>query len=821
MSRVTELRKSGQLEEAYRLAKRSLAERPNDIWAKRDFAWVAYDCMKRYLKEDSPFYRNMDAYVISLRQVRGLDLSGDESMFFENASLNVRAVVWDLANSGDTALPSLRKLLAEIVQWGPDTPLIVQGTIGGLLKGSKSDPPSVVKLMCWRGLDRFTDEDFERREVNGKKILSLAEAATNQYLKALSAKDQYGRLRYDEGFLSDVVDAVKSLIADPRCEDWQWPQKSLGELLMDMGRDGEATTFLASVVLAKPREAWAWHAFGKAHARSNRDAYVSCLYKGLSLSHDTKMDLSLHEESMQLFAGQGLGALAKAEAEQIDRCRRENGWPKSEAASRALLDFRDVEAATPKSLRSAYADGCRDAIRCLACHVPTTELYLEWVSTKNRKAGIVTLEERTSQSAWGRSTERVLVRSTVSLAGPLSDFDVAVGEVWNGILDNRRRTLLAVLPLPGGGAIRERVIRESIGALDLVTNEKTSKRTCFVRMPSGSARNDDLFVPPAVADSANDIAGRLVSVKERLVFRRGRAPKGERDAQAEGKWHWEVASLQPAGEERAAPIERDALTQFYVDRIIDEGLVRVATLSTQTGLGGSVRLARPFAQLDVSLLGCRYTETNPEVHHVYQGQIYGKTRRIVIGGLTEINSGILWQETVKPSVTGIYETSNGWGHIGCPEGASVPPRAAQSRSIEPGSKVTARLYRTFVKDGKRSIPAQSDGSKEGGRWEWHAEDVSAVAPPESRMVEGIVNITAGGYGFLETVDGYSCFIPSAIVGESQLENDDHIVAGIRKSWNRKKSEEGWTVSQVESTNRSIGSSGLDAGHEDEDECDSL
>ncbi len=44
MSRVTELRKSGRLEEAYRLGKNLHAERPNDIWTTRDFAWVLYDC---------------------------------------------------------------------------------------------------------------------------------------------------------------------------------------------------------------------------------------------------------------------------------------------------------------------------------------------------------------------------------------------------------------------------------------------------------------------------------------------------------------------------------------------------------------------------------------------------------------------------------------------------------------------------------------------------------------------------------------------------------------------------------------------------------
>ena len=69
MSRVTELRKSGHLEEAYHLGKSLYVDRPNDIWAAREFAWGLYDCMKRFGNKASSYYRRIDAYVMSLRQV--------------------------------------------------------------------------------------------------------------------------------------------------------------------------------------------------------------------------------------------------------------------------------------------------------------------------------------------------------------------------------------------------------------------------------------------------------------------------------------------------------------------------------------------------------------------------------------------------------------------------------------------------------------------------------------------------------------------------------------------------------------------------------
>lgn len=800
MSRVTELRKSGRLEEAYRLAKSLHAERPNDIWVTRDFAWVLYDCMKRYRDETSPYYRNTDVYVISLRQVRGLRLGDDETVFFDQASKNLKNDVWDLKERGSVALSDLRLLLSEVVQWDSRSPLFLRKTISYLLKGLESDPNSVVALMSWWGLDKFREEDFERREVNDRKIWSFAEEATHRYLKALSAKDQYGNLRYDERYLSGVIATAKQLVADPRCENWEWPNKSLGDLLMAMGRDDEAAAFLATVVLEKPREPWAWHAFGKALERADHDACVSCLFKGLSLSRDTKMSLSLHEESMQLFDSQKLGQLAKAEAELIDSCRRENGWARSEPAARTLLVYKDVDAASPKKLRSEYSHRSRGAMECLAGHATVTELYLEWVDAKNRRAGIVTQEQvqRRERGVWALPIEPALKRKTVSLADRPSSFDAAVGEVWDGILDNKQRSLLAVLPHQGDSKIRRRVIREVVGALDLVVNEKTSKRTCFVRLPTSSPRGDDLFVPSTIANSVESMAGKLVRATERLVFRRNKVSEPGKDAPPAGKWCWEISSVRLAETEEGSLVAHDSQVEFYVERIVDSNMIQAATLSKQTTLGRTTRLAKPFVRLDICPMNHRYAETQIEAHNVYRAKVFGKTRRVIVGDVTEVQSGELWQKTVRPTATGIYEMSNGWGHIGCSDSASVPPREARGYSIEPGSTVTARLYRAFVRDSRKGASVTSKGSNNDGHWEWYAENISVVSPPEYREAEGVVSIAAGGFGFLEIENGFSCYITSAIVDDNRLANGDHITAEIRKSWDRKKSEDSWIVMRVES-----------------------
>ena len=44
---VTNLRKAGNLNEAFRVAQAALDARPDDVWCKKDMAWVLYDFAKQ------------------------------------------------------------------------------------------------------------------------------------------------------------------------------------------------------------------------------------------------------------------------------------------------------------------------------------------------------------------------------------------------------------------------------------------------------------------------------------------------------------------------------------------------------------------------------------------------------------------------------------------------------------------------------------------------------------------------------------------------------------------------------------------------------
>ncbi|MEE1542173.1 MAG: hypothetical protein UF067_06860, partial [Paludibacteraceae bacterium] len=74
-SDITALRKGGRIEEAYEMAKNALAENPDDIWAKRAFAWVLYEFIDRNASVE-----NREKMFSYLTEFGGLDLPADEEM---------------------------------------------------------------------------------------------------------------------------------------------------------------------------------------------------------------------------------------------------------------------------------------------------------------------------------------------------------------------------------------------------------------------------------------------------------------------------------------------------------------------------------------------------------------------------------------------------------------------------------------------------------------------------------------------------------------------------------------------------------------------
>lgn len=794
MGKITDLRKSGQLKEAWLEAATEFKQRPDNVWVAREFAWVIYDCMKRYTDRSSQYFEDMDAYVKCLARARTLPLGSDEIMFFENAGKNIRFAVWELVKKKDTASAlALRKLLGEITKWPNDTQLLVPGVVRGLSKGLSSDSHSIVELFDWYGLDRFRPEDFEKKEINGRKVLSDAESMTHSYLKALLSKKWNGGLEFDEQTLSRGVTAAKSLLADPRCENWQWPPYSLGKLLVAMGRHEDAMSFLASMVVEKSRESWIWHAFGQSIKPKSEEAYVKCLFMGLLVSREVKGSLSLHEEALLFFASNGMNPQAKAEAMLIDTYQRENGLALSEMASRVLRDPNYNDISEEADLKRVYASKSEGAADYLSEFVPKTDFYLEWSDKDNGLLGIVTLKTAQSKCLY-RPTLLSLKRNRVFYNDRQSV--LPVGETYSAILDKRQKNIIGSIRVNERAQIRSYVLREGFGVLDLFENVEKGSKSYFVRMPATYERDDDAFVPIDVAEKEPIPPGNLVSFRERLVFRRNRKPK-ENEKNNEGEWKWETCAIENEGTPTSDNLANVPTVEFYVEWTSKDGNIASIAVNNpeQRKLRGSAH-AKCGSGLQRKRIGSKFVTDLINEHTVYRGRIFGKVRETLIGPVEKIDTGALYDKVIRKGIEGLYETSNGWGHIGCQEDISIPPKQAAGHAIANGSRVRTDAHLAYFNNRNKK---ESSNASDGGRWEWRVSSIEVVAPPEKRTASGKIRIAAAGFGlfdFNDDNDTDTCFVPQNLVQKYDLSDDDKVEAEIRRSWDRKRKTESWIATEI-------------------------
>lgn len=791
MGEITDLRKKGQLKEAWVTAARLYAENPQNIWTVREFSWVIYDCMKRYQDPDSGYYQNMDAYVKCLSRARTLPLGPEESMFFENAGANVRKTVWDLAKQENgSGAPALRQLLNELVMWPRNSMLFVPGIIRGLFKGLSADAISIVDLGNWYGLDNFADDEFSKREVDGRKVLSDAESITHSYLKALQSKDQRGNLVFDVQVLEHGIAMARELLSDRRCADWQWPPYSLGELLSEMGRTEEAMAFLAPVVVEKSKDPWAWGAFGRAARPISEEAFVECLFQGLRVNREVKGALSLHQEALEYFTRNGMPPQAKAEAQIIDTCRRENGWKLWEPASRVLSDTSRADACSGKELEQIYKELSGNAAEYLADYVPKTDFYLEWANAEEGAIGVVTLARDISR--YGSERTSNLVRKRVSYDG---DFELLpIGQTCSAVFSRNKRCIVGSVGTNKSAGIRPYVIRSGIGVLDVYENKEKGTKTYFVRVPVSDPRDSDVFVPPKTPE-LNDIAlGSMVEFRERIVFRKQRKTDEADSSKSEGEWVWQVDKLAALSDSGDGLLSSCPASEFYAEKLSKDGRSLFAVQLKKERPRYGVHTGRALGSgLTRTRVDARYVSSPIEEGSVYTGRIFGKARKVIVEPLGRLENGELWNRVQRVDLEGIYETNNDWGHIGCKEDISVPPGTASSLSIEDGSRVRANARLVFLKD--RDKPGAAKTST-GGRWAWRLTSVVASEPSKKIAVTGYLSVADAGFGFIELAEGETCFVPPDLVSACGLTGGGTVEAIARRSWDRKRAKESWKATDL-------------------------
>lgn len=456
------MRTNGNLRDAYRLGRQLHGQYPDDEYIEGAFSWVVYDCLKRYKDEKSKYYKDLPAFIQTLRAIPGLKLDPQSNdLFFENvAKFIVSGVGWDLrAAKNAPALQRLLECLAELdanegsrvyktmlaylvdpvvaLGWDYRKASDIDGLIGllriivslgnaavyfkneGVLlmfaKGfeptkTPSDTPAaqakkaegVVTLIEWFGLENFTPEMFVEAEYQGKMQQSLAEKLVSRYADVLGLRNREGDSVFDENRIRAGLNSMESVLQRPEAERWIWPQYKYGKLLMTVEGSRKARPFFAKVLLDKWNESYIWGAFADTFLEDDATAYEKCLFRGLRLARNTGFSLALHEKAMLHLKSMGRYREAKREALIVSDYRRGQGWQESNVVE-AQKGEEWFESEPSNNNEELYLELSKGSEEYVFPYAEKACFYVEWKDEGKNLMGIVSEAMEESQ---GRSASR-------------------------------------------------------------------------------------------------------------------------------------------------------------------------------------------------------------------------------------------------------------------------------------------------------------------------------------------------------------------------------------------------------------------------------
>ena len=335
VSDIRELRKNGQLDEALELAKESFEQISDDIWLKREMAWIYYALAKKAEVSEAIQY---------LEGISQLELkTAEETLLGEQLSwvcANIAKQFYEKYHQ-DSDFLSNAKVIIETMQKVVDVagrvPMAIPSKgyslfITNLHKLFK-DRSGYATIFHSIGFDNFSSEDTKPYKTeSGRTILPLAEQIYLAYTKALlvglNREDKTATI-YAEEFVNHLQ------IVSNNHPEFLWTEYSQTKLLIALNRASDAVASCVDFIKKKPKEFWAWECLGQVYKQTDAKLSMSCYCMALMCNSKEEFLVNTMENAAELMAINGFYNEARTEIERAARIRRDK-WGKTSTIISAL-----------------------------------------------------------------------------------------------------------------------------------------------------------------------------------------------------------------------------------------------------------------------------------------------------------------------------------------------------------------------------------------------------------------------------------------------------------------------------------------------------
>lgn len=429
---LKQLRAENRFEESYKLTKDELHQKQDDIWAKRNHSWSIYYLIKKHVQAGQTAQAKH-----FLEEFDSLQMPDDEKLLHERMGyffkildegyLQVKQLVAEGKYNEAFLLESHKKqpdseqlswivyyLLKSFNKTGKPHTSETLKVLSRFMDGYIASKKLVSKLIlqeliktsteCWSSVPQsyflekaglfeiLEEDDFQKQEWEGKKIISLAERVHICYSKALLIEkaDNGKILNYIEHIVEPILEKYPAML---------YVAYFKAKLLLSTGDKESGIQAFLPFARKKAGEFWVWQVFAEAH-EDDKDLYFSCLCKSMTCKTKPEFLSNIQERVIAYLIKEKQYEKAKAELGKLITLREKQGWGLRNI-HRAYINSTWFESTTPKPI--CYQDHTSIAESLLGTKTSTSILVIiHYINREKKLFGFLISENKSGFAKYDR-----------------------------------------------------------------------------------------------------------------------------------------------------------------------------------------------------------------------------------------------------------------------------------------------------------------------------------------------------------------------------------------------------------------------------------
>ena len=319
---IKELRQSGKLEEALEMALAELDSQPDNIWAKRNIAWVYYDFAKQ-----NTLPEKFDVFSSYISKIIELALPEDEKMIFDNSAWLIIKMGYALLKMNNVGIEKYDAILSHLKQFNLTKPSESYSALFKMFhKIFKENPLKYVELADWWNFENFRKEDYEKERLpDGKSVMSIVEQAYIAYARHLLPRQLPNGETY---FYKEKATAFLLMLdkIEETHPEYEYPSYFKAKLLLATGEKDNILSSLLPFAKKKRNVFWVWDVLSEAFI-SDPEKVLACYSKALLCAAKEEMLVNVRQKIASIYVKKEMWDEAKTEILSIQKVRSENNWP--------------------------------------------------------------------------------------------------------------------------------------------------------------------------------------------------------------------------------------------------------------------------------------------------------------------------------------------------------------------------------------------------------------------------------------------------------------------------------------------------------------